>query len=98
MNTIFEKKFNDNFPKRDFQHKLNIYLTLIWGFNLANSLSRGVILLIVCHAICIFCWGVQWYASAKKYNQKVDKYKKEIAKQLHKKEMANAFNFNYIKK
>jgi len=98
MNTIFEKKFNDNFPKRDFQHKLNIFLTCIWGLNLASSLSRGVIFLIVCHVICVLCWGIQWYFCAKKYNQKVDDYKKEMAKKLHEKEMENAFNFNYIKK
>lgn len=98
MDTIFDKKFKENFPKRDFQHKLNIFLTCIWGLNLVSSLSRGVGILIACHLICVVCWGVQWYFSSKKYNEKVDEYKKEMEKERHNKEMENAFNFNYIKK
>lgn len=98
MDKIFEKKFNENFPKRDFQHKLNIFLTCIWGLNLTSSLARGVGFLIVCHLICVFCWGAQWYVSSRKYNKKVDEYKKEMEKELHDNEMKNAFNFNYIEK
>lgn len=98
MDKIFEKKFKDNFPKKDFQHKLNIFLTCTWLLNLVISLYGGVGFLIVCHLICVFCCGAQWYLSSRKYNKKVNQYKKEMNKELHEKEMENAFNFNYIEK
>lgn len=69
----------------------------MWILNFTGSALAGNKFLMVLHAICIFCWGVNWFISAKKYNEVVSEYEKDFKKQQHDEEMKNAFNFGYYK-
>lgn len=95
MDKIFEKKFKKNLPKRTFLHKLHIFLTFIWLVNLAGSFANGNKTAMALHALCVFCWGINWYFSSKKYKQSVLEYTEQFNKEKQEEEMKNAFNFGY---
>lgn len=95
MDTMFEKKIKSNWPKRTILHKMHIFLTLLFLFNLSLSIISHNTFTIITHGICALCWGFNWHVSLKKHEKSIAEYKEKSLKEQQDLEMQNAFNFGY---
>lgn len=95
MDTMFEKKFKINFPQRTLLHKMHIFLTCLFIFNVFFSILSHNTFTTITNSICVLCWGFNWYNSSKKHEKVIAEYKEMANKEKHELDMKNAFNFGY---
>lgn len=95
INTMFEKKFKRDFPKRNLLHKFFIFLTFLFAINIFFNFIVHNSFGVLTNTISFLCWGFQWYLQSEKYQNAVEEYKEQAQKDKHDLDMKNAFNFGY---